>query len=167
MPEISALGWFHTIVGIVALLCGIGTLWRYKEIRSSTRSGQVYLIATLITAATALAIFQHGGFGPAHGLAVMALLALAVGFLSERRRPFGALSRYFQAIAYSATLLFHSVPAVTDALMRLPVGNPIVTSIEDPTLRISYLGLLVVFVLGLLLQLRWLYRQPRLRVPAD
>lgn len=160
MPEIIPLGWFHTGMGVVALVSGGFTLARFKEILLQTRSGQLYLIATLITAVTALAIYQHGMFGPAHVLAVMTLLALAVGTLAATTRLFGKLSRYLQAISYSATLLFHCIPAVTDALLRLPVGDPVLDSIEDPILRMCYLALLVVFLIGIALQLRWIYRQP-------
>ena len=160
MPEIIPLGWFHTVMGIIALVSGVVTLVKFKEISPGTRSGQIYLAATLITAVTALAIFQHGAFGPAHGLAVMTLLALAVGTVAATTKLFGKLSRYVQAIAYSATLLFHCVPAVTDALLRLPVGDPFLTSIEDPILKMCYLGLLVLFLVGVSLQLRWIYRQP-------
>ena len=71
MPEIIPLGWFHTIMGIIALVSGAYTLFKFKEITHHTRSGQIYLVTTLITAGTALAIYQHGFFGPAHGLAVM------------------------------------------------------------------------------------------------
>jgi uncharacterized membrane protein len=159
MPEITALGWFHTVMGIVALASGALALVKFREITPQSRSGQVYLVTTLVTAVTALAIYQHGGFGPAHALAVMTLLALAVGTVAAMTNLFGKLSRYVRAIGYSSTLLFHSIPAVTDALMRLPVGDPILTSIEDPLLRKCYLVLLVLFVIGLLLQLRWIYRQ--------
>ena len=160
MPEIIPLGWFHTVMGIIALVSGVVTLVKFKEISPGTRSGQIYLAATLITAATALAIFQHGAFGPAHGLAVMTLLALAVGTVAATTQLFGKLSRYVQASSYSATLLFHCIPAVTDALLRLPVGDPFLTSIEDPVLKMCYLGLLVLFLVGVSLQLRWIYRQP-------
>ena len=64
-----------------------------------------------------------------------------------------------QAIGYSATLLFHCIPAVTDGLLRLPVGDPVLTSIEDPILRMSYLGLLIAFLVGITFQLRWIKRQ--------
>ena len=159
MPEIIPLGWFHTAMGIIALISGVVALVRYKEITPQTRSGQIYLVTTLITAGTALAIFQHGAFGPAHGLAVMTLAALAVGTVASTTKLFGKLSRYVRAVSYSATLLFHSIPAVTDSLMRLPVGDPVLTSIEDPVLKMCYAALLFLFLVGVSLQLRWVHRQ--------
>ncbi len=160
MPEMIPLGWFHTAMGITALISGGFTLARYREISLQTRSGQVYLATTLITAGTALAIFQRGEFGPGHVLAVMTLLALLVGTVAATTKIFGKLSRYVRAVSYSATLLFHCIPAVTDGLMRLPVGDPVLTSIEDPILKMSYLILLILFLVGISLQLRWIYRQP-------
>ena len=159
MPEIIPLGWFHTAMGIIALVSGAITLVKFKEILLETRSGQIYLVTTLITAATALAIYQHGFFGPAHGLAVLTLAALAVGTLAATTKLFGKFSRYLQAVSFSATLLFHCIPAITDSLMRLPVGDPFLTSIEDPILKMCYLALLVLFLIGVSLQLRWIYRQ--------
>lgn len=159
MPEMTALGWFHTVMGIMALTSGGYTLATYKEIALRNRSGQIYLATTLITAGTALAIFQRGEFGPGHVLAVLTLLVLAEGAVAEKTNIFGKLSRYLQAVSYSATLLFHSIPAVTDGLLRLPVGNPVLSSIEDPLLRMCYLALLVIFVIGVSLQLRWIHRQ--------
>ncbi len=159
MPEITPLGWFHTLMGIVALVSGAYTLVTFREITLQTRSGQIYLATTLVTAATALAIYQHGVFGPGHALAVMTLLALGGGTLAAVTTLFGKLSRYLQAVGYSATLLFHCIPAVTDGLMRLPVGNPVVSSIDDPILMTCYLVLLVLFLIGITLQLRWIHRQ--------
>lgn len=160
MPEITPLGWFHTAMGIIALLSGAFSLIKFREISPQTRSGQIYLLTTLVTAVTALAIFQHGSFGPAHGLAVMTLIALAVGTLAATMKPFGKFSRHVQAFSYSATLLFHCIPAVTDGLMRLPAGDPVLTSIEDPVLKMCYLGLLVLFLVGVSLQLLWIKRHP-------
>ncbi len=160
MPEITPIGWLHTAAGAFALVCGAVTLIRYREISLATRSGQLYLASTLVTAGTALVIFQRGEFGPGHALAIMTLLALAVGLIAETLKPVGGLSRYLQALSYSATLLFHSVPAVTDGLLRLPVGDPVLTSIDDPVLKICYLVLLLLFLVGISFQLRWIHRQP-------
>jgi len=159
MPAMTALGWFHTVMGIIALSSGAYTLYRYKEIVPGNRSGLIYLAATLITAATALAIYQHGGFGAGHALAVLTLAALAAGTLAGSTGLFGRWGRYLRALSYTATLLFHSIPAVTDGLLRLPVGNPVLTSIEDPVMQTAYLVLLALFVVGVTLQLRWIHAQ--------
>jgi len=159
MPEMTTLGWFHTAMGVIAILSGGFTLYKYREIALQHRSGLIYLVTTLITATTALAIYQRGEFGPGHALAVLTLAALAVGTLAATTELFGKWARYVRAISFSATLLFHSVPAVTDGLLRLPVGNPVLSSIQDPVLLMCYLGLLVLFVVGITLQFRWIHRQ--------
>lgn len=159
MPEMILLGWFHTVVGAIALLSGGFTLFRHREISLQTRSGQIYLAATLITAGTALGIFQRGEFGPGHALAVMTLLALAVGAVASATQIFGNLSRYVRALSFSATLLFHCIPAVTDGLLRLPIGNPVLASIDDPVLKMCYAVLLLLYLIGVGLQLRWIHRQ--------
>lgn len=61
MPEITLLGWIHTIIAIVALIAGFYTLAVYKVIKPEQKTGQLYLICTLITAATALMIYKHDG----------------------------------------------------------------------------------------------------------
>lgn len=159
MPEIIPLGWFHTFMGMLALVSGGIALTKYKEIKPDTRSGKIYLVATLITAGTALAIFQHGGFGVAHALAVLTLGALAVGTVASFTKLFGGWSRYVRALMYTATMLFHGIPAITDALLRLPVGDPFLTSLEDPIMQGSHLALLVLFLIGVTFQLRWIHRQ--------
>lgn len=160
MPEMIPLGWFHTVMGVLALGSGAVALATFKEISLQQRSGQIYLAATLVTAGTALAIFQRGEFGPGHALAILTLLALAVGLIAETLKPIGRWSRHLQALSYSSTLLFHCVPAITDGLMRLPLGNPVVSEFDDPILKTSYLVLLVAFLIGITLQLRWVHRQP-------
>ena len=159
MPEISPFGWFHTIVGIIAILSGVVTLAKYKVIELSNRSGQIYLLCTLITAASALGIFRHGGFGVAHALGVLTLLALAGGTLAAKTRILGNLSPYAQAMSYSATLLFHMIPAITDGLMRLPTSDPIVKDIEDPLLKMFYLAFLVTYLVGFTAQVLWLRKR--------
>ena len=158
VPEITLLGWFHTVLGIIALSSGAYTLVKRKEISPHFRAGQIYLLATLVTALSALGIFQHGGFGAAHILAVLTLLALGVGSLAAFTQIFGKFSRYVQATGYSATLLFHSIPAITDGLMRLPVGDPVLMSIEDPILKMAYRILLLLFIVGLGFQIAWIRR---------
>jgi uncharacterized membrane protein len=156
MTGLTTLGVFHTAFGLAALLCGFYTLLRYKEISPRNRSGQVYLVTTSVTAVTALGIFQHGGFGPQHILAILTLVALAVGTLAALSMLFGRSSRYVQVISYSGTILFHLLPAVTETLTRFPPGNPLVASPYEPVLRVFYILLFVAFLASVTLQIRWL-----------
>lgn len=48
------------------------------------------------------------------------------------------------------------IPAITDGLLRLPIGDPVLTDPKDPLLRQFYLAFLVVFVLGYVLQFLWI-----------
>ena len=159
MPEITLLGWIHTIIAIIALLAGFYTLAVYKVITTAQKTGQIYLVCTFIAAVTALMIYQHGGFGPAHALAVLTLLALAGGLLITRIPFFSKIAVYFQAFCFSATLLFHMIPAITDGLLRLPVGDPFLKDPEHPLLRQFYLAFLVIFLVGYTLQFLWLRKQ--------
>ena len=159
MPEMIPLGWLHTILGIGALMSGFYTLIKYRVVTLAHRSGKLYVLLTLIVAGTALGIYNQGGFGIAHNLAVLTLVALAGGVMMEKTRLFGSFSKYCQALGYSSTLLFHMIPAITDFLRRLPVGDPFIDTLEDPLLRQFHLAFLAIFVVGVIAQVLWL-RKP-------
>lgn len=159
MPEMTLLGWFHTVLGVGAVLSGFYTVAKYRVISLAQPSGKLYALLTLVVAGSALGIYNQGGFGIAHILALLTLAALACGVVMEKTRLFGAASKYFQALGYTSTLLFHMIPAITDFLRRLPIGDPFIDSFEDPLLRQFHLAFLVVFVLGLVTQVVWLRKQ--------
>ena len=73
MPPMTLLGWFHTIFGIAAVLLAASALYRQGAISASDRIGKLYLIVTVIVAGSALGIYNQGGFGIAHILAVLTL----------------------------------------------------------------------------------------------
>ena len=159
MPEMTLLGWFHTIVGVVALISGFYTIFKYKVISLEEPSGKLYLISTLIVAGSALGIYNQGGFGIAHMLAALTLIALLGGVIMEKGKLFGSFSKYFQALGYTSTLLFHMIPAITDFLRRLPVGDPFIDSFEDPLLMNFHLSFLLIYLIGLIAQIFWLKKQ--------
>jgi len=159
VPEMTLFGWFHTTIAVLALGSGFYALVVYKVITPKQRAGQLYLLCTAIAAATALMMYKHGGFGPGHALAVLTLLALTAGFLVTRIPTFAKIAVFAQALFFSATLLFHMIPAITDGLLRLPVGDPILTDPQDPLLRKFYVAFFAVFLVGYALQFRWLKKQ--------
>ena len=161
MPEITLLGWIHTIIAIIALIAGFYTLAIYKVITPEQKTGQIYLISTLVAAVTALMIYKHGGFGPAHSLAVLTLLALVGGFVVTKIPIFSKIAEYIQTFCFSGTLLFHMIPAITDGLLRLPVGDPVLSNPHDPMLKKFYLAFLAIFLVGYAMQFLWLKKQKK------
>ena len=159
MPEMTVLGWFHTILGILAVLSGFYTLYKYKIITTEESSGKLYVLVTLLVAGSALGIYNQGGFGIAHVLAVLTLIALAGGYSMEKFKWFGSFSKYFQALGYTSTLLFHMIPAITDFLRRLPVGDPFIDSFEDPMLLNFHTAFLEIYLVGHVTQMVSLKRQ--------
>ncbi len=159
MPPMTWLGWFHTIMGVIAIITAASALYRHKIIRASDASGRAYLLITLVVAGSALAIYNQGGFGIAHILAVLTLAALACGVIMEKTHLFGSASKYFQALGYTSTLLFHMIPAITDFLRRLPIGDPFIDTLEDPLLQQFHLAFLLIFVIGLIAQFLWLKKR--------
>ena len=106
MPDMTLLGWAHTIIAILALVAGFYTLAMYKVIKPKNRSGQLYLVCTFLAAISALMIYNQGGFGPAHMLAILTLLALLGGTLVGKVPVFSKIAHYFQAFFFQAPYSF-------------------------------------------------------------
>ena len=95
MPTMTMLRWFHKITGVLALLQAIAAIRNHGFIRSTYREGGAYLVLTVVVAGSALGIYNQGGFGVAHYLAVLTLAAAFDGCVLERLNLFGRFSVYF------------------------------------------------------------------------
>jgi hypothetical protein len=157
MLGLTSLGAVHTLISLVAVVAGFASLLRDGRISPSSGLGRTYLVATVLTCLTALGIFQHGGFGKPHALAIITLVMLALAATAGRTSLFGRAGRYVETIAYSATLFFHMVPAVTETATRLPPGAPWATGPDDPLVQGLSGAFFVVFLIGAIWQARVLH----------
>lgn len=153
MPPLSPIGIFHTLFGVIALVSAAYSYIKYGEIQSSNRSSQIYLATTLLTAITALTIFRHGGFNAAHGLAILTVVAVVIGFLLERTNLLRSLTRYTVALSYGASVLFHLLPTATEFLTRFPIGAPRVSSLQDPLLQQTFAVIAAIWAVFMIIQL--------------
>jgi len=150
---LTPLGIVHTVISLVAVVAGLIALLRYKEIALATRTGRVYVIATVLTCLTGFGIFQHGGFGAPHGLGIVTLVVLGTAMLAERSQTFGKLSAYVAVVCYSLTFFFHMIPGVTETATRLPLGAPLVADRDaSPALQGTIGALFIVFLIGATVQ---------------
>lgn len=152
MLGMTPFGLVHTLISLVAVIAGVVSFLRDGRISSRNALGMTYVVFTIASCVTALFIFRHGGFGPPHGVAVLTLVVLAIAACARGTRLFGRGSRYVETLSYSATFLFHMIPAVTETSTRLPAGAPLIDSPDSPTLKAVYLVLLVTFLIGATLQ---------------
>ena len=146
------------MLGVIAISTAAYTLYQHRIIFAADRSGRAYLLITLVVAGSALAIYNQGGFGVGHIFAVITLTALLAGCVLETLAPFGKWPVYLQTGAYTATVLFCLVPAITDFLRRLPVDDPFEDSMDAKLVQSFHLAFLAAFIEGVLARWMWLTR---------
>jgi len=159
MLGMTYFGLFHTLISLVAVIAGVISFLRAGGISSDDVPGRVYVAFTIASCVTALGIFHHGGFGPPHAMAILTLVVLGVAAVAGRSSLFGQASRYVETLGYSATFLFHMIPAVTETATRLPPGHPLAASADAPALKATYLVLLMLYVIGAVAQCAALRRE--------
>ena len=152
--EISLIGWIHTVLGTLAILVALFIIVTKGYIKSTNNLGKFYIIATLITASTALMLYKNGGFNLAHILAIFTIVAIFLGISSEKYNIFG-LSKYVQAMSYTGSILFHLIPGIAEVNKRLPINNPMGLSVLDP-INIRYY-LIFTVIIGLTIMIQWYF----------
>ncbi len=153
MYGLTSLGIFHTLISLIALASGIIALLRNKEITWNKLVGKIYVVSTVIVCITGFGIFQHGGFGKAHGLGIVTLIVLGVALLAEKNKIFGSTSPYIAVGSFSATFFFHLIPAFTESLTRLPLDAPIASNPDDPKIQLAVGICFLLFVIGVTMQI--------------
>lgn len=114
MFGLTSLGVVHTAISLIAMAAGLIGFFRDGRIAPDNGVGRVYIWTTVLTCLTGFGIFQHGGFGKPHVLGIVTLLVLFVATLAGRTALFGRASAYVETVSYSATFLFHMIPAITE-----------------------------------------------------
>jgi uncharacterized membrane protein len=158
---LTTLGAIHTAISLVALVSGVWAFVRDRQIVLANRLGKLYLVTTVLTAATGLVIFEHGGFRIGHAFAVLTLVVVALGTVAATTELFGRGSRDVQATCYSSTMLLHMITGIAETVTRLPPDAPLITDANAYLFKDIIAGLVLLFLVGLAFQFRWLRRVHR------
>ena len=143
---ITYMGWFHTIVGIPAIIAGLYLLLRDRFIYIDKNLAKFYLIATVVTSASSLFIFRAtGAFNMAHFISVIIILAALFAYILHKKSIFGSLNVYLKQLALTGTVFFSMLPTTVEVLRRVPPSNPLANSIEDPLVQTFYMSYVVIF----------------------
>jgi len=169
MLGLTPLGTIHTAISLIALAAGFVALARDKEISTRGPAGVVFVAGTFASALTGLGIFQHGGFGVPHVLAIVSILVLGVALLAERTRVLSRASGYVAMLGYSLAFFLHFIPGTVETLTRLPAGAPYLSHPEDPKAQPIIGAFFLLFLAGATLQVlrRRATSRAQAAVPAD
>ena len=127
-------------------------MWRHREISTRSLSGKVFIGGTIVSCLTGFGIFQHGGFGNPHILAIVTLVVLGVALAAEYARLFGVASRYVETVSYSLAFFFHFIPGTVETLVRVPAGAPYLSNPDDPKAQPIIGVFFLLFLVGATLQ---------------
>ena len=163
ISDITLLGWFHSIVGILAIVSGVYSLGRYSIIDINTLLGKFYIASTSIVCASSLLIYNAtGSFNLAHILSILVLGAFGFAYTVNKYPITGWLTPYLHHLALSITVYFSLLPTIAEFLTRLPLGDPVAVSIEDPVITSIYGYVTVGYGLFALFTVLRIYRERKL-----
>lgn len=151
---LSALGIFHTIIGVAAIVAALVDFIKYGKINLNTVSGKIYFYGTLITSLTSLGISKHGGFNPGHAFSIFIIFLVLGAYYLNLKKKNSTRARYFENFSLSFSFLLSLVPTVNETFTRVPVGHPLAKDITDPVIGNTLLILLLLFVAGSIYQFK-------------
>jgi len=151
---LSALGIFHTIVGIAAIIAALTAFFRYGKIDLGMITGKIYFYGTLVTSLTALGLSKHGGFNPGHVFSILIAVLVLISFFLYTKRSGNNSSRYFENFFLSFSFFLSWLPTINETFTRIPIGHPLAKSPGDPIIGVTLLVIFILFVAGSVFQFR-------------
>ncbi|CAN5409419.1 hypothetical protein BH10PSE1_BH10PSE1_22230 [soil metagenome] len=153
LPQLSALGWFHTLGSLPAVPIALYLLIRHGRILPGTPLGKAYLVFMFVGAISGVIVIKDP---PGVLISILSLGSLIVGSTIGK---IGALAKHrwwIETSALSVSVFTLFLPSLTETFTRLPAGHPIAASPQAPLVVGLQLSLLVILIVGLTLQLRFL-----------
>lgn len=150
---LSNLGIFHTVIGIIAIVAAIVSYVRFGKINLGHITGKIYFYVTVTTSLTSLGLLKHG-FNPGHIFAIFIVILVVVAYFIHIKKQGNKRSRYFENFLLSFSFFLSWIPTVNETLTRVPVGHPLAKAPTDPTIGITILVLLLLFIIGSVYQFR-------------
>ena len=155
LPELSALGWFHTLGSLPALPIGLLLLLRHGRIDPAGGWGKLYLLFMFTGAISGVLVIRDA---PGVLISILSLGSLLVGSTVRFASLLGRHRPWIETVAMSTSFFTLLLPSLTETLTRLPAGNPVADSPQAPLVVALQLGLLIALVVGVTLQLLRLRR---------
>jgi hypothetical protein len=163
LPQLSALGWFHTLASLPAVPLALYLLIRYGRIPPQMALGKAFLAFMFVGALSGVMVIKDP---PGVAISILSLGSLIVGATIGFVKPLAKQRWWIETTALSTAVFTLFLPSVTETLTRLPAGRPIAESPQAPLVVAFQLSLVVILIVGVTLQLLFLRRPVRATVAA-
>jgi hypothetical protein len=163
LPQLSALGWFHTLGSLPAVPIALYMLIRHGRVTPEALIGKAYLVFMYIGAISGVLVIKDP---PGVAISILSLGSLTVGALVHKATFLGRHRNWIQTVALSTSVFTLFLPSLTETFTRLPAGHPIASSPQAPLVVTLQLSLVVILIVGVTLQLMFLKRPAQATVPA-
>jgi len=151
--ELSRIGIFHTIIGIIAIVSAIIGFVKHRKIDLKQLTGKIYFYGTLVTSLTSLGLLKHG-FNPGHIFSLFIIVLIVIAFYLSEKKSGNYKARYFENFLLSFSFFLSLVPTVNETFTRVPIGHPLAKAPTDPIIAKTLLFLLILFIIGSIYQFR-------------
>ena len=163
LPQLSALGWFHTLGSLPAVPIAMYLLFRHGRIPPATALGKVWLVFMYIGVLSGVLVIKDP---PGVAISILSLGSLTVGSLIGFVKPLARHRWWLETTALSTAVFTLFLPSLTETLTRLPADGPIADSPQAPLVVAFQLSLVVILIVGVTLQLMFLKRPTPATVAA-
>jgi hypothetical protein len=151
---LSTLGIIHTAISVLALIFAFTALFSEGRINPRNNTGRYYIVATVLACLTSFGLSRAGGFNPGHALGIFILVLLLVVYLAMKTASFGRFSLHVETFCMTCSLFISLIPGINETLTHVPPANPVAANMDAPIIKNSLLVLLIIFIVGVILQLR-------------
>lgn len=153
LPQLTAIGWFHTLGSLPAVPIALYLLIRHGRILPGTAMGKAYLFFMFVGAISGVIVIKDP---PGVLISILSLGSLTVGATIGKVAALARHRWWIETAALSTSIFTLFLPSLTETLTRLPAGNPVAESPQAPLVVAVQLSLLLMLIVGLTLQLRFL-----------
>ena len=153
LPQLSAIGWFHTLGSLPAIPLALYLLIRHGRIVPGSLMGKAYLVFMFIGAISGVIVIRDP---PGVLISILSLGSLIVGSTIGYVSALARHRWWIETTALSTSAFTQFLPSVTETLTRRPADGPIADSPQAPLVVAFQLTLLVILIVGLFFQLRFL-----------
>jgi hypothetical protein len=148
--DLTAFGWFHSIISLVAIVAGIVVV---RDLLASKADGPkpdgswslLYFVTAIATSVTGFG-FPFVKFLPSHGVAILSLILLIAAVLARYVFNYAGPWRWIYAVGVTLGEYFLVFVLIAQAFMKVNALHALAPTQTEPPFAIAQLILLAIFV---------------------